>query len=215
MSFIKLDRKILKWEWFTDGNMTKVWIYILCKANIKDNYYKGDLIPRGSLVTSINTIAEECGLSIRNVRTCLERMKKTGEISIKSTNKYTVINALKYDDYNKRGSYNDKQLTNKRQSNGKQLTTLEEIKNIRSKEINKYDDDTTNILSRFREAGYNEDFILDCIKIADKFRIDKTESFSKVVEIMEKDDIRDKEAYLYTMFILNKEGVENESKNFQ
>ena len=99
MSYIKLDRKIVDWEWFTDGNVLKLWIYILSNVNVKDKNWRGIEVPKGSMIASVNTLAEACEMSVRSVRTCLERLEKTGEISRKTTNKYTLINAIKWEEY--------------------------------------------------------------------------------------------------------------------
>lgn len=200
MSFIKLDRKILNWGWYGDGNMLKVWIYILCKANIKEGYFQDEVIPRGSFATSIKTIADDCQLSIRNVRTCLDRLQKTGEISLKSTNKFTIINALKYDSYNKRGAFSDKQLTNKRQTNDKQLTTIEEIKKLRNKEINNREDIRhidDAFLNKWIEAGYSNSQISEAINILGE-KINQ-ETFTKAMDILTDETIRNPKGYIYSL----------------
>ena len=43
-NFIKIDRKILKWEWWNDINTSRLFIYMLIAANWKDNNYKGEVI---------------------------------------------------------------------------------------------------------------------------------------------------------------------------
>lgn len=82
---------------------------------------------RGEFVTSLKTITEETGLTIRKIRTSTNRLKSTSEMTIKSTNKYTIITICNYDTYQcndederqterqtERQS-NDNQTTNKRQ----------------------------------------------------------------------------------------------------
>ena len=132
MSYIKLDRKIVDWEWFTDGNVLKLWIYILSNVNVKDKNWRGIEVPKGSMIASVNTLAEACEMSVRSVRTCLERLEKTGEISRKTTNKYTLINAIKWEEYQCSPSSDDKQTTNKRQTNDKQTTTPKEYKEVKN-----------------------------------------------------------------------------------
>ena len=123
MRYIKLSEKILDWEWFTDGNMVKLWLYLLLKAQQFENTrYRGIELKTGQLVTGRKQIAKETGLSEREVRTCLERLKSTNEIAIKATNKYSIVTLLKYDYYQSNEPYGvqqndqlvDQQSTNNR-----------------------------------------------------------------------------------------------------
>lgn len=135
MSFIKLDRGIKDWEWFADDNMLKLWIYILASVNYEDKQWQGISVPKGSMITSLDHLALGCGMSVRNVRTCLDKLQKTKEISLKSTNKFTQIYAIKWGEYQCSDVSTDKQLTNNRQTTDKQLTTTKEyIRNKRNKE---------------------------------------------------------------------------------
>ena len=51
---IKIDRRILEWEWYSDINTCRLFIHLLLKANWKDGRFQGTEVPRGSLVTSYN-----------------------------------------------------------------------------------------------------------------------------------------------------------------
>lgn len=97
--YIKLYRSLLEWEWFSDAKTLKAWMYILMKANWIERRWCGHVIPRGSFVTSRDRLAKELGMTPQNIRTILSRLKKTGEITIKSTNKYTIITICNYDSY--------------------------------------------------------------------------------------------------------------------
>ncbi len=76
-------------------------------------------------------MSSELKLSIRQVRTAFSKLISTGEITLDTTNKYTVVSVCNYNIYqpeeddqttNKRQT-RDKQTTNKRQTNDKQTTT--------------------------------------------------------------------------------------------
>lgn len=96
---IALSRKILDWEWYTDVNTKAVFLHLLLTANWKDKKWKGILIKRSQRWASRSTLAQETGLSERNIRTALEHLKATGEITIKTTNRGMLINIEKYSDY--------------------------------------------------------------------------------------------------------------------
>ena len=86
--WIKLNRKFLEWEWFGDPAMVKLFIFLLLKANYKDKRWKGIEVKRGQLVTTLNELAKEVGITMRKIRTCLQRLQETAEIDIKTTSKF-------------------------------------------------------------------------------------------------------------------------------
>ena len=97
--WIKLHRKILKWEWFQDDNTFRVFLHLLLTANYKDTKWKGIEIKRGQVLAGRNSLSVNTGISAQSIRTCLNRLKSTSEITIKSTNKYSIITINKYEDY--------------------------------------------------------------------------------------------------------------------
>ena len=99
MSYIKLDRKITDWEWFTDGNMLKTFIYLLTNAQYKDARFKGIEVKRGQILVGRNKLADRLQMSERQIRTCLNKLKTTNEVTIETTNKYSLISIVKYDFY--------------------------------------------------------------------------------------------------------------------
>lgn len=98
-SYIKLDRNILRWRWWKDHNTVVVFLYLLLSANVTDHDFRGEIIHRGQVVTSIKSIASQADLSISKVRVALEHLKMTGEIASESTNRYQVITIVNYDKY--------------------------------------------------------------------------------------------------------------------
>lgn len=127
--WIKVHRKILKWEWFKTPNMLHLFEYLLLSANHEENEWQGIKIKRGQFVTGLNSIYQNTGISIQSARTCIKRLKSTGEITIKSTNKYSIITIINYDSYqleenitnNQINKQANKQLTNNQQTtNNKQ-----------------------------------------------------------------------------------------------
>ena len=121
--WIKIYRAITEWEWYQDSQMVHLLIHLIFKANIMDKKWKGITIKRGQLVTSVASLSSSTGISIRSIRTCLDRMEETGEIDKETTNKFTIITICKYDSYQDCEISNDNQTTIKRQ----------QLKNIRKK----------------------------------------------------------------------------------
>lgn len=133
--FIKLYKKLLKWEWYEDTNTFRLFMHCLLKANWKAGEWHGMTINPGQFVTSLPKLSKETGLSIQQTRTALTHMISTGEITDKSYSKFRVITVNKWSDYQEvNRQLTDNQQTTNTQSNS-ELTSIEEIKNKRIKEI--------------------------------------------------------------------------------
>ena len=117
--WIKIHRKLIDWEWYKEPNTFRLFIHLLLVANHKPKNYKGILVDAGQIITSPDKLAKELDLSISKIRTSLKRLKLTNEITIKTNNKGSIIQVVKYEDY--QVVAND--LTNKSQTNDKPMTT--------------------------------------------------------------------------------------------
>ena len=130
--WVKLYRRFLNWQWFSRPEMVQIFIYILLSAAHKDHVWQSVNIRRGEFPTSVDSLVRATGLTTQQVRTCLSRLERTGEITRKSTNKYTVISVCNFDSYQCDEELdqqsNNNQTTNKQQTDNKQITTLGEWK---------------------------------------------------------------------------------------
>lgn len=146
--WVKLHRQITDWEWYTDGNTFRVFLHLLLNANHKDGRHKGIVVKRGQILTGRKVLASALGLSERQIRTALSKLKTTGEIDQQKANKTTksgsIITLCNYDSYQDGDDINDqetnKQTTKKRPTNDQQTTTNKNVKNEKN-EINIDDDD--------------------------------------------------------------------------
>ena len=102
--FIKLHRRILRWEWYDDRNTTAVFIHLLQTVNTADEIWHGVNIRRGSRVSSFAGLAKELNLTVKQIRTCLRHLEQTHEVAHVSTRNYTVFSVLNYDAYQARGT---------------------------------------------------------------------------------------------------------------
>ena len=96
---IKLHRAIVEWGWYKDLPTCKLWLHLLLRANYKACAWQDKDIPRGAFVTSYAALSTESRLSVQQVRTALDKLKRTGEITVKTNRHYTVITVSKYDEY--------------------------------------------------------------------------------------------------------------------
>lgn len=128
-SWIKLYRKILYWDWFTNSSMVHLFVYFLLKANVVDKRFEGIIVKRGQLVTSRKSIHEDTGISEQTIRTCIAKLVETGEIEVEPTKRYTVITVSKYENYNVQRSPANQPSTNHQPTTNQQLTTSKEYNN--------------------------------------------------------------------------------------
>ena len=114
--FVIMLRKIMHWEWYTSPNTAHLFMHCILRANYTDTVWRGIKVKRGSFITSLNTLSDETGLTVKQVRTSLDKLVSTGEIKDRSTSKYRIITVKKYDEYQSDG----RQQAVKGQSEGKQ-----------------------------------------------------------------------------------------------
>lgn len=161
---------MLEWEWYTDANVMRLFIHCLLKANRFDKKWHGVEIKAGSFITSYENLAFETGLSVQQIRTAINKLTSTGEITYKSTSRYSMIIVNSWIEYQAEQQTNNKQITNKQQTNNKQITTtreyieckneennIVEIKGINSKKNKKTDPYNNSIISFFKDE-YNKIF---------------------------------------------------------
>lgn len=98
-TFIKLDRSILYWSWYTDADTFRLFIHFLLNANVSDNLFDDITIKRGSLALSYASLADKLGISIHRVRNAMDRLKKTGEIKVRRYRNFQVVTIVNYDKY--------------------------------------------------------------------------------------------------------------------
>jgi hypothetical protein len=129
--FISLHRKILDWEWYTDTNVKVLFLHLLITANYQDKNWRGVTIKRGQIVTGTLALSEQLNLGRQQIRTALNKLKVTNEITINSTKQYSVITINNYDCYQ---TVTNK-ITNEQPTSNQRVTTTKQLNN-NNKEIN-------------------------------------------------------------------------------
>lgn len=79
--YIKLHRKIVDWQWYTDLPTRVLFEHLLLTANWQDNKWRDITIKRGQRITSLEHLSKETGLSVQNIRTSLSKLEKTRRIN--------------------------------------------------------------------------------------------------------------------------------------
>lgn len=87
---------MLEWEWYRNINTKVLFFHMILKANWKVGKFEGKEIPRGSFVSSYPRLAEECDLTVNEIRTALKHLVSTGEITVRKYSKYSVFTVNNY-----------------------------------------------------------------------------------------------------------------------
>ena len=135
--WIKLHRSLVDWEWYSDSNTFRVFMHLLLCANYEDKQWQGKTIERGQIVIGVEKFGLEVNLRKQQTRRALDNLQSTGEITLKPTNKYTIVTIEKYDFFQKRDDDATHKTTHKEHSGqhsnntqaDTQTTTTKEVKN--------------------------------------------------------------------------------------
>lgn len=90
---------MLSWEWYSDINVTRVFIHLLLNATYKDYPFQGMTIPRGGQITTYAQLSAETGLTKNEVRGAIDKLKSTGEITTEITRNKQLIRLCNYSLY--------------------------------------------------------------------------------------------------------------------
>jgi outer membrane protein assembly factor BamE (lipoprotein component of BamABCDE complex) len=157
--WIKLHRSLLDWEWYDDVNVTRLFLHCLFKANHADKSYRGTVVKRGTFLTGRDLLAVETGLSVRQVRTSLTKLKSTNELTIKTSRQGTVVEVVNYDKFQDTTS----KATNERPTSDQQATSNKNEKNEKNE--------------KNKKASYSED---EGLVLSDEFKNQMIKTYPRV-----------------------------------
>ena len=93
------------------------------------------ILHKGQILTGIHKLTKSSGLTTQNVRTSLKILTNCRFLTIKSTNKFSIITICNYSSYQKNGEHCNillnKPVTNQQQTSNKPVTTYKNVKNVK------------------------------------------------------------------------------------
>lgn len=116
--YIKLDRKILTWRWYSDVNTFRVFVHLLLTANYSEGEYLTHKIKRGQLVTGRKNLSNQLKITEQQVRTALSHLVSTNEITITPHSKFSIITINNYEKYQQ----STNKITNNQPTSNQQVT---------------------------------------------------------------------------------------------
>ena len=111
MGYVKLNRNLLRWEWFDNNNALLVLVRLTLKAAWRDTQYQGVALKRGQVVTTIAELEKENQLTRQQIRTALDHLEATHKITRTTTSKFSIITLLDYDCFFENNTQNSTQTT--------------------------------------------------------------------------------------------------------
>lgn len=147
--YIKLYRKMTKWGWYEDSATKDVFLHLLLIAQYEPCEYRGVHLDIGQAVTSIKKLSADTGLSVRSVRTALDHLKATQEVTQCQHGKISVITLNNYGEYQGSDTKNDKMATRCRHDTD---TIPTRPNSLRSQEVKNKEKDTPKGVSKKKVA---------------------------------------------------------------
>ena len=95
-AFIKIHKKMMQWEWYDDLKTFKLFMHCLLRAEYKPGSWHGISYDTGQFITSLQNLADETHLSIQEVRTALNHLISTGELTSTQQGKARIITVVKW-----------------------------------------------------------------------------------------------------------------------
>jgi len=134
--WVKLYRQSIEHEWLKNHKLWAFWSYCLLKASHKEYTamigFQRVEIKSGQFIFGRSKTSEELNMSEQNIRTCIGKLKSAGNITIKSTNKYSIVTLTNWEKFQGEDVSDNQQLTNNQPTTNQQLTTYKNNKNVKN-----------------------------------------------------------------------------------
>lgn len=167
--YIKLYRKMTKWQWYSDEVMFRVFMHLLLTANYEPAYWWDVKIERGQTVVSLAKLGATLNYSKDTVLKALKRLESSGEITRRPTARYTIITISNYNEYQDKPTDN-RPLTNRQPTADRPLTDrrVDPLKEVKKNKKNKEEKEAVRSASGSQEQN-----------LIDLYGIEATEKYKK------------------------------------
>jgi hypothetical protein len=158
--WVRFYRKSIDSSVWVNPIIWMVWSWCLLKANhqTKKFPFNGNdiLVEEGSFITGIERAIKELPLTRQNYRTAIKYLQKSERLTIKSTNKFTLIIINKWQEYQLDNTQSNKPLTNEQQTTNKPLTTNKNDKNDKNENniiLSEHSSQISPLIKEFEEIN--------------------------------------------------------------
>lgn len=162
--YIKLYRKMTKWQWYSDEVMFRVFMHLLLTANYEPAYWRDVKIERGQTVVSLAKLGATLNYSKDTVLKALKRLESSGEITRRPTARYTIVTISNYNEYQDKPTDN-RPLTDRR---------VDPLKEVKKNKKNKEEKEEKEEKEAVRSASGSQEQ-----NLIDLYGIEATEKYKK------------------------------------
>jgi hypothetical protein len=124
-------RKSIDSPVWKNQNLWRFWSWCLLKATHRETAemvgYQCVQLQPGEFVFGRHKAAQETGLSEQTIRTCLLHLEKLGNLTIKTTNKFSILTIEKWEDYQSSDQQPTSKSTSSQPAGNQHLTTNKHI----------------------------------------------------------------------------------------
>ncbi len=132
IGWVKTHRQITEWEWYTDANAYRVFTHLIYKVNIERKTWRGVVIERGQIVSSYEKIGLELQLSRQQIRTAINKLLSTNDITTDSHSQHTVFTVKNFNLYQNIPAEQPSDNQPNNQPNNHEITTTKEVKKFKN-----------------------------------------------------------------------------------
>ena len=137
--WIKLHRKSIENGWLQNHKLWAFWSYCLMKASHKNHTQfvgcQQVILKPGQFVFGLNSVSKELKISPQSLRTIVKFLKNNENLTIKPTNKYSVITVCNWKSY--QGNEKENQQTTNIQLTSNQHSTNNKQERKKERNIHK------------------------------------------------------------------------------
>lgn len=164
--WIKLHRQLLNSAVFQNEKMLKVWVWCLLKATHDQHEAvigrQKVMLEPGQFIFGRKKASLELNMPETTIRDYINLLKFHQNITIKSTNKYSVVTVVNWALYQTDEEKSASKSTNKSPTNGQQMDTNKNVKNGKNgKEVKKHyaeyvrltEEEYRKLTDKFGQAG--------------------------------------------------------------
>jgi hypothetical protein len=137
--YVRLWRKSIESGWLKNPNLWVFWCWCLMKASHKERdvvigFQQVHLMP-GDFIFGRKKASEELAMSEQTIRTCIETLKKLKNLTIKVTNKYSVVSIVNWSIYQDEEIGINQQINQQLTNNQPTTNHKQECKALKNKTI--------------------------------------------------------------------------------
>jgi len=97
--WIKLHRKTLESQVYSDAELFRLWCYLLLRASFKTSWFRGVEIRRGQVAFSYRVLSDALGYSRGKLERSMKKLEAMGSIHIKAGREFSVATVCNYESY--------------------------------------------------------------------------------------------------------------------